>query len=245
MAKRTALGYTGLVGTVVLYEINGKQYMRSRPVSRNAKTNKATTARRELFGKVSKYGSSLIKAMKGKVLFPFSLGTYNAVRGWMRNEYAAHEETEPWPLVAKNNQMSQLNPETDLRNFLEVNLSVKDEGSGVVSITVPAMNPARNVKAPMRTVKINMKMMVLSRPFRESLVTEFLHMQSYTFMYKNKMLPEKVFSIDTEPVEGIATGNIALVAIALEFETTDLGPGIYNTEKRWLPAAIIAMGKLT
>jgi hypothetical protein len=244
MAVRTALGYSGLVGTVVLYEVNGKQYMRAKPRSRKKKPDKATKARNTLFGDVSTYGTSLIGAMKGKLLFPFTLETYNRQRGWMWNEYAAHKDDDVWELGAKNNQMSQLNTDTDLRDFLEAAFTVTDEGKGLVSIGIPAINPAKQIKAPARTVKVNMKMMVLSRPFTGAATDHYLDMEAYTFDYGNTLLPGKTFTIDTRPMRGTATGNIALVAIALEFETTDSGKGIYNMEKRWLPAAIIAMGRL-
>ncbi len=244
MAVRTALGYSGLVGTVVLYEVNGRQYMRAKPRSRTKKPGKATIARNTLFGDVSRYGTSLIGEMKEKLLFPFTLETYNRQRGWMWNEYAAHKDDNVWELVAKNNQMSQLNTDTDLRDFLEAAFTVKDVGKGLVSIGIPAINPVRNIKAPMRTVKVNMKLMVLSRPFMVAGTDHYLDMEAYAFDYVDNMLPAKTFTINTKPMKGIATDNIALVAIALEFETTDSGKGIYNTEKRWLPAAIIAMGRL-
>ena len=244
MAVRTALGYSGLVGTVVLYEINGKQYMRARPKERK-KSDKGTIARNKIFGEVSRYGTRMINELKYRLLFHFGLETYNRQRGWMRNEYAAHKDSENWELVAKNNQMSQLNTETDLRDFLEASFTVTDEGKGVVSIGIPVINPTLNIKAPMRTTKINMKMMVVSSPFKSEATTHLTTMKEYAFDYTDKILPAKTFSIDTKPRKGSATGNIALVAIALEFETKDTGKDKYNLEKRWLPAAVISMGRLS
>jgi len=44
---------------------------------------------------------------------------------------------------------------------------------------------------------------------------------------------------------GIANGNIAQVATAQVFETKDSAIGKHNTDQPWLPAAIIALGRLS
>ena len=43
---------------------------------------------------------------------------------------------------------------------------------------------------------------------------------------------------------GGTLGHIAIVVIALEFETLAGGKRVYNIEERWLPAGVIAMGRL-
>ena len=244
MAVRTALGYSGLVGTVVLYEVNGRQLMRAKPKKRK-KLDKGTKARNKIFGEVSRWGTRMINDLKQQLLFPFTLGTYNRLRGWMRNEYVAYKDASAWELVAKNNQMTQLNTGTDLRDFLEASFSVKDEGNGIITIGIPSINPARNIKAPLRTTKINMKMLVVGSSFDYEGTKQRLMMAEYAFNYADNIQPAKTFTIDTNSGSESTTGNIVLVAIALEFETTDTGVGIYNKDERWLPAAVIAMGRLS
>ena len=243
MAIRTALGYSGLVGTVVLYEMNGKQYMRSRPTRDPAKRTKKAIETTSVFGTVSRYGSEMLREMKGKLLFPFNNNTYNAQRGWMRNQYAAHKNDAIWEIRAKRTLMSQLNPDADLRDFMEAGVTVTDEGAGRVSLEFPSINPVQDLKAPPRTTKVNVKMMLISSSFDEAAKPLQCKTTAFSFNYSDNVLPSQKFSFNTKSTRRPATGNIALAIVALEFETTDSGNGSFNKDTRWLPAAIIAMGR--
>ena len=243
MAVRTALGYSGLVGTVVLYEMNGQQYMRSRPRKRTMKRSKKVIEVTSVFGAVSRYGSAMIGELKGKLLFPFNNLTYNTQRGWMRNQYAAHKNDGAWEIRAKRTLMSQLNPDADLRDFMEAGVTVTDEGAGRVSLEFPSINPVQDLKAPPRTTKVNVKMMLISSSFEESAKPLQCKTTAFSFNFSDNLLPSQKFSFNTKTTRRPATGNIALAVVALEFETTDSGNGSFNKDTRWLPAAIIAMGR--
>jgi hypothetical protein len=243
MAVRTALGYSGLVGTVVLYEVNGKQYMRSRPAKTLKKRTKKAIEITSVFGTVSRYGSAMIGAMRDELLFPFNNTHYNTQRGWMRNQYAAHKDDAVWEIKAKQTMTSQLNPEADLRDFMEAGIIVTDEGAGMVSMEFPSINPVHDMKAPLRTTKVNVKMMLVSSSFEKANTPLDFQMESYSFEYKNNAVPLKKFSFNTKTNKRQATGNIAIAVVALEFETRDSRAGRYDKDTNWLPAAIIAMGR--
>lgn len=243
MAVRTALGYSGLVGTVVLYEMNGKQYMRARPRGSKKKRNKKVIEMTNIFGTVSRYGSAIVGAMKDELLFPFNNTTYNTQRGWMRNQYAAHKDDAVWEIKAKHNMMSQLNPGSDLRDFMEAGITVTDEGGGMVSMEFPSLNPVQDMKAPLRTRKVNVKMMLISSSFETAPIPLQLQMETYLFDYTDSIVPSKKISFNTKTAGRSATGNIAVAVVALEFETTESGKGRYDNDIKWLPAAIIAMGR--
>ncbi len=243
MAVRTALGYSGLVGTVVLYEMNGRQYMRSRPKTSTIKRSKKVIEVTSVFGTVSRYGSAMIGAMKGKFLFPVTNITHNTQRGWMRNQYAAHKDDVVWEIKAKHNMMSQLNPETDLRDFMEAGITVTDDGGGMVRIEFPSINPVQDMKAPLRTTNVNVKLMLISSSFEKATTPLQFQMEAYSFAYKNNVLPSKKFSFNTKTDGRPQTGNIIVAVVALEFETSDVIKGRYEKDTKWLPAAIIAMGR--
>ena len=243
MAVRTALGYSGLVGTVVLYEVNGKQYMRSRPTKTTKKRTKKAIAATSIFGAVSRYGSKMVGAMRDELLFPFSNTTYNTQRGWMRNQYAAHKNEAEWEIKAKRTVMSQLNPDADLRDFMDAGIQVIDEGGGMLSVEFPSINPVQDLKAPPRTTKVNVKIILVSSSFIAAATPLQLKADAYLFDYTDSIVPSKKFSFNTKTNKRPATGNIAVAVIALEFETSDSGKNRFDKDTKWLPAAIIAMGR--
>jgi hypothetical protein len=227
--------------------MNGKQYMRARPRTRVKKRGKAEKSENTVFGMVSRHGSPMIKEMKDKLLFPFGNPTYNNMRGWMRREYGANMDKPVWELVTRTSMMGQLNQEADLRDFTEKTITVTDEGDGKVSIAIPKMLPVQDLKAPPRTVKVNLKAFVITSPFTDSTARQNMTLEQYSFEYGEKPVLAKKLTIETRNSMinlRSTSGHIAIVAIALEFETSDTGKGIYNTDTRWLPAAVIAMGRL-
>ena len=88
MARITEEGIRGLVGNVIFYTRDGKNYLRSKPKKKVKKKNKDANSLTSVFGTVSKFGSGMIKIMKDSFLFRLRLQSYNNARGWMRNLYA-------------------------------------------------------------------------------------------------------------------------------------------------------------
>ena len=240
MAKVTVDGISGLVGTVVMYNMNGKSYVRSRPKQRKKKRGADERPENTIFGIVSKYGTRMIKGISQSFLFPFGLATYNTLRGWMHNQYAAHKDEALWELTAKRNSICQLNPEADLRDFIGMDLLVTDKGNGKLEVLFPSLDPGQDIKAPLRTKNINIKILASTATFGNTAYPNYICLEQYNLDYNGGIVPAKNIVLDTKAI----TGDIGILLIALEFETKDSGQAIYNTERRWLPAAIIAMGKL-
>lgn len=239
MARITAEGISGLVGNVVFYSVNGKNYIRTKPKKRVKKRNQPPNPLNTIFGTVSKYGSGMAKMMSKSFLFPFKLEVYNRVRGWMRNEYAAHHEEKDWMLSAKHSSMCQLNTEVDLRDYLNATITVSNSGNSRITVVIPEINPKTDIKVPLRTMKVNIKLIAVTSAFRNAPDPYSFCTEQYSFIYNNVPVPAKSFELQMTA----GTGDIAILAVALEYETSDSG-GTYSGDKKWLPAAIIAMGKL-
>ena len=236
MAHVTSEGLNGIVGNIIFYIRDGKQYARSMPSPQSNKRNKIPNTRTTAFGIVSKYGSNLLVILSKSCLFPFSLSTYNTARGWMRNQYVAHVNTA-WPLTAKGSSMCQLNTGIDLRDFLTVDLSVKDLGAGQVEVVIGEMNPIRNIKAPSRTSEVKIKVLTVSSAFEpKGSVAGKSATNETIFSYTDKIVPEKTFVLNTRA----KTNDMALVAVALEYNVN----GLWVNNLQYLPAAIIAMGRM-
>ena len=241
MARVTDQGIIGTVGNLVFYTMNGKRYVRAKPHSKKKKRNKEANPLTTIFGTVSAYGTRMIKEMSKSFLFPFKLGTYNRLRGWMRNQYAARHEDATWLLSARQSGMCQLNEGTDLRDFWKTEITVMDNGNQIILIEIPEFNPTKDLKVPLRTMKVNLKLIVVTSPFKEDVTACNICTKQYSFDYSNTPVPAQQFVMQT----AAGTGDIALVVMAIEYETSDTGKGVYNTELRWLPAAAIAMGRLS
>jgi hypothetical protein len=230
MAKITDKGISGLIGSVVLYRMNGKDYIRSKPAKRKRKKGVPVRQENAVFGTVSKYGSRMLKMIADSLPFALKLSTYNSLRGWMCNEYTAYINEPSWELAVKRTSNCQLNPESDLRDFLGIDFTITDTGNGKISIGIPAINPA----------EVKIRFMAVSSVFGLAPITENIVVDQYEINYNNSTVPANTMLLNTKA----ATGNIAIVVIALEFETAASGSGLYETDKRWLPTAVVAMGRM-
>jgi hypothetical protein len=240
MARVTDTGISGAVGNMIFYTMNGKHYVRQKPGKRKKKRNQPVNPLNTIFGTVSTHGSAMIKSMNKSFLFPFKLATYNRLRGWMRNQYAENHESEDWRLSVKNSGMCQINEGIDLRDFWKTELTVTDNGNGNIAFNIPEFNPTKELKVPSRTMKVNIKLIVVTSTFKEKGTPCNLCTKQYSFDYSNNPVPAQQFVLQT----AAGTGSIALAVMALEFETQENGNNEYNKDPRWLPAAVITMGRL-
>ena len=236
MARLTPNGYVGMVGNVVSYTMNGQQYLRTKPThTKKRKKNPVNM----LFGEVTRNGSPMARLIKlyGDLLFHFSLGSYNNMRGWIRNLRAANPVE--WDLAVRPNHTGNLNPACDFRDFISVPVSVGN-ANGIITVSIPEFNPAMDIKSPAGTRKINMKVIAVTSPYKDTRETGYA-MQSFSFDNKDTIVPSKECRLITEGNTG-KPGHVAMIIIALEFMTT--GNNIIRDPK-WLPAAGIAMGRLS
>lgn len=238
MARVTKNGIEGMVGNYVFYTMNGKAYVRARPAKRAKKKNQPANPVTSIFGTVSKYGTAMIKEMSKSFPIPFTRDVYNRLRGWMRNEYAANGSTPEWKLE-HNNNICSFDIEADLRDYWRKNLTVTDKGNGKIQLEIPEFNPLKDIKVPGRTMKVNLKLIAITSPFKgdpkacSSCTTQF------SFDYSSNPVPANTFALQTTA----GTGDIALVVMSLEFYTSGEKDSLVK-DKKWMPAAVMAFGRL-
>ena len=109
-------------------------------------------------------------------------------------------------------------------------------GNGKLSIHIPAINPATTIKAPLYTQKMTMRFITVSSAF-EGMPQMSDSMETYRFNYSHGPIPAKDIIIDTNA----SADQVTVLAMALEFDNT---VGKLNREVNWLPAAVIAIGKM-
>lgn len=240
MARVTEKGIVGLVGNLVFYTVNGKTYVRTKPGKRKKVRGQKVKPLNSVFGTVSRYGTAMLNAAKEHLVFPLSRDAYNKARGYMRNLYADRFQEMVWDLSAKNSGMCQLNAQADIRDIFREEIQVSDRGKGIIHILIPSFNPKLTLKSPIRSVKANLKLIAVTSPFKETGPRYNLCMKQCSFTFNKKSIPSTEILLET----GSSAKDIVLVIAALEFETSDHVSGAVNKDIKWLPAAIIAMGRL-
>ncbi len=240
MARNTEQGLSGTIGNLVFYTMNGKNYVRSKPGKQNKKRNQKPNPLNTIFGTVSAYGSPMISRLSKVLLFPFGLSTYNQLRGWMRNQYAAHAQDINWELSVQGSSICKISSNIDLRDFLTIPLTVNDSGNGLITVSIPAINPVKDIKAPARTQLINLKLVAVTSTFGQTQGSNSFCMEQYNFNCNNQLLAAKEIVLNT----GATAGSIVIVVAAIEYALFGSLNNNYTTNPNWLPAAIIAMGRM-
>ncbi len=242
MARYTDKGINGTVGPVILYTMNGKQYMRTKPGPRPSRKKLApgTVVTTSIFGLVSACGSDMVGTVRNRFLYPFRLATYNTIRGWMRNQYAFYHQAPEWKLAVKGGDMCQLNPEANLAEHLRTGFSVTDVGMGKIELSIDALDPRRDLKAPRGTTAVNIKAVAAATAFDKNHYHTVWAEELWQVPYSQQVLPPKKMLLDT----GAQAGDIAIVLVAVEYYTVHPLLKSYSKELRNLPVAIVAMGRL-
>jgi len=226
---------SGSVGNIVFYTCDGQNRVRAKGGKRKRKRGQPADPNTSIFGKVSANGTPMLKLLSRHLLFHFGLSSYNDGRGWMRNHYAANNSLPQWDLIAKPNDMCQLNAAADLRDMLFTSIFISDTGGGKLLVNIPVMNPVRDMKKlPAQTTSVNIKLAVLNSAF-DGKSPVHLAMEQYSLIYADTQLPAKDIVIDTKA----PAGNLAIVVMAIEPFAAGRS---FTTE--WLPAAIISMGRI-
>lgn len=225
---------SGAIGTVVYYVLNGKPYVRSKPRSRKKPPTAIMKVRNGLFSDVAGPSSRMLKYMKKEFLFRVGFADYNRLRGWMYVLYSINHAREEWPVVVDNN-MCQLNPAAELRQFFKADITMSDDRSEGISVSFPSFDPQSVIRAPLGAKKVTIKVITASSPTDTAPVR--YAKESFSFDLTDTIVPAREILLKTEGDKG----DLVIVVLAIEFGKS--GREII-TDPRWLPAAVIAMGRI-
>ena len=154
----------------------------------------------------------------------------------MWKQYAAHNDEQDWKLTALNIPCS-LNREADFTDFLKVNYKISDRGTAGIYVSIPSINPKKDLRVPTRTTKVNLKCVAVGIRFDKLGAIPGVSVQEYEFPYSDKQVPAQELKLDT----GSKKDDIVIVAMALEFKTSR--QPLLSKDQRWLPVAVVAMGR--
>jgi len=237
MARVTNKGIIGAVGNVVFFEMNGKEYAKSKKGKTPKNKKVPLTKEQSVFKIMVNYANPMIEGLKSKFHFHFTTFPYNNGRKWGMKKYKSYLKGKGLEFNTDWN-IANLNEFSDLTQLMEINLSIKDEGNGKLIVVIPEHNPRNEFRAPSSTYKINLKLVAMSSGFGETDdVLRFAEIK-HSILYSETEIPEQELVIET----GANVGNICVVALALEYCLNKSDN--YVEDKHWLPGALIAMGKL-
>jgi hypothetical protein len=242
MARVTDKGISGAVGNFVFFTFNGKSFVKSKPVRKKKKKGAPVDPVNAEFGKLSRFGSPMIKIIKPHLLFSFNQASYNAARSWMGNLYKLHKDDATWPLVNNGINTAQLNAESDIRNCMEQLPQISDLGGSEVSFSLPAMNPVLQLRAPANTEQIRFKFFVTGSSFHLPNPVCYYQLEIMEMDYNNQEYPSKQQIVKLSDEEIPVNGYIVLAGMAIEYRLR--GSEQYLADKRWLPVGLLGMGKL-
>lgn len=240
MARINQDGLTGLVGNLVFYTMNGKSYVRSRPVYSPSKQKQlATSGSAQLFGQVSRCTSALLNQLQTKLLFPLKREAHNRFRSWLLRQYKAHAGLADWPLSCLPNDQCQLQSFCDLRDVFRVQVSAEDLGGGKLRIIIPAWNPVLQLSAPPGTSHLLIRLMVheLSFAERSRMVSSGMAEISFPFTKEQQPASEILLDLDGQKED------LLFLSVSLAYETFSTPSGSQLADAAWQPAAVLGMGR--
>jgi hypothetical protein len=235
MAQLNDKGLSGRIGPVIYYMVNGKQLVRAYPVARKKRTNATRKPAAVLFGLCSHVATSAGYALEAAL--PFPLTSMNTLRGWVYRHYKIHHAQTNWVLGQNFLPPCQLNPNADLREFLFVPIDIKGVQDGRLHIQVPAFEPAKQIRNPLRAASVGMKIMVQALSFGKT--------EEYFFADEQIIIDYSVNQVPAHDLffeyPTLQPNTVLMVSVALMYRLSD---GSIIKDNEYLPAAVIAMGYL-
>ncbi|OIR06993.1 hypothetical protein GALL_109000 [mine drainage metagenome] len=240
MARVENGNISGAIGNIVFYTMNGKNYAKAKSTPRKRKKNEPLSPQVQQFSTASFYGTPVLNWLKPQLTFKFKRNTFNDFRKWLGFAIKQHENNASWPLSVANTLLHNINRESEIRDMLLLLPTVTADKTGNISIKFSSFIPVDQIKAPSGTTEVQLKLITVAAPFSNSKKNCLVQSAFYDFSYNQSRLGEKEMILSTRA----KTGYMLFVIIAMVFKKAKAGESILVNDTEWLPAAIVAVGKL-
>lgn len=228
---------SGSIGDLVYYSVNGKNYVRSKTKTGIIKSSAGTKKSASAFGLASAVVSPLLKGLATELDFRLT----KCARGLMiGNAYRWFKTNTDW----ESTILSDFEPCVELNEMISIrkmfNLRIKcnlEDGKDVV-LTIPEFNPKRVIITPKITVEVHFKIVLVTVSFsgRQKKIKPY----PVSISIANTNHLEAARNISFPLQTGAATSF--LVAITMGYTTYAIA-GL-NRDMKWLPAGVLAMGRI-
>lgn len=236
MAKPTRIFLSGKIENLIFYEFQGKPCVRKAPIK--VRQTRATKASAKLFGMAVSMSASL-RAGLAKVLPP---------KTRRKNMYLLNTALLKW-LKQKNSKISgppssltplhglSFNEDCSIFSYLHMEVGVNWSRKGMVVVRIPALTPAKDLKAPTKTRSVIWRIAAASCTVNNSSVLEDQAQVELEMPYNSD--PVDAQSIELPFTSG--RGNLSVVVISLQYRVEKKDWTAWVTDSRWLPVDIIGV----
>ncbi|MEO8406586.1 MAG: hypothetical protein ABI480_18385 [Chitinophagaceae bacterium] len=224
---------SGKIGPVVVYQLNGKNVVRSKP--RRYKQTTGTKARSKNFGKASTLGAQLRSGLERVIPFPKDISMQTRLTGaiskWLGTTALKDVQPQkhiPWLSDFEFNEKAKLN--SRWKELLKVGEPTTD---GIL-LNIPAFIPVDVINGPAKTTSIECRIGAVSCNLLTQSGTKGFY-TSFSFPNTDQKVAtqEILMKVNTKP------GNVVLVVSSLVYFGNKGGEKVEREEVRWRPVSII------
>jgi hypothetical protein len=234
MASQKNNVFAGMVGNIIFYEMNGKQYARSRP--RKFKQSKATKAVSKLFGEASRLSSQLRSGLwkllpdtnEKEMRYRFD----KAIQQWLRN---GNPDTSSGTTGFSFIDGFQFSNKASLTEKLKLLLPIDWSQQGKIIINMPKLVPSHDIAAPANTETVHWMIEVVSSTVKERSSLTAQYGTTLDMKYTEKAIPAQKMELSFK----VKPQELIIVVLALKYTVKKYGNASLLNNESWLPAGII------
>ena len=235
MGKQRNIRIRGKKGKLIFYIVNGEGRVRSAP--KKVKRSAATKISAKDFGKAVRISAAVRDGLV-PLLLPLSKGrglinrVNKVCNDWLHRPAQCVDATEgeqPWLYGY------QFNPKAGVSQRFVVPLQVDWSEPGVAVLSMPEIDPRRDIRAPANTVLVQCKVGITGCVIKKGWNTGS-HVAVIDIPYTNTPVPAQRLRLPYET----GKGRLTVVAVALEYRLSGKKRMYGSRQDAWLPAGIIA-----
>ncbi len=224
---------SGLMGPVVVYELNGKQVMRSRP--RRHKKSKASQESAKQFGQASRMSCSIRAYTPGGTIM--QPATHHRLTGAIRNWLQFAQSGAGVVSGFSTLENFQFNEKASISEKWRATFSIDWTRKNKIVVNVPEFVPMHDIAAPRNIDTIRCTVLATSTTLTNSHTVTSMPYNQFDIKYNDKMV--KAQSVEV-PL-AIKSGALNIVIFAMKYLEKQGGELSEMTDEKWLPTGIIGM----
>ncbi len=234
MGKQKGQFFTGRIGNVIYYELNGGYYMRAAPSK--VRQTKATKISSSNFSVAAGAGRVLRNLLQAAIPFPKNKKMQNlfagAIMKWLQLQ--SPEQLAP-AMKLPYIQDFQFNESNSLHERWKVSLTLKKETGDLLQLQIPAFIPTDKIAAPALTNEIECTVAAASCTLKNSIANgKCVH--SFSIPFNDIEIPAQTINL---PV-AMPPGSLVVTAVSLSCFVSKKGKQAPSNNIAFMPSGIVA-----
>jgi hypothetical protein len=232
MARQKKIILSGRVSNIIFYEFRGIACARTRPA--RVRQTKATKSSAKQFGKAVRMSRVLRSGLDFILPDPRDKSMMyrlnNALLQWLLQTKPGSKLTTDLPFISG----FEFNEESLLTSRLKLSLTIGWTTRGKIIVDLPEFVPVRDIAAPAYTKRVHLKIAVTGCSVDDLTAVPRSETTIVDMEYNDKPIAAKRIGLPFT----VRAGEIAIVAVGLNYEAAKKGIVQLVNDKRWLPVGI-------